>query len=125
MERLVVTDREAIETLVEDAADAVERGDWTAAASAFDEDFRYESARQDKPAFLAWARRTWEALGDSELSASAVEVSVSGERAAVRVRITTSILRGRPVTARIECVKRPEGWRIARLVEHDGGGFVR
>jgi hypothetical protein len=37
IERLIVTDREAIEAVVERGAAAVERGDWDAVAAMFDD----------------------------------------------------------------------------------------
>ena len=120
-----MTDREAIERLLDDAASAAGRGDWDAVGSAFADDFRSQSERQDKAAFLAGARATWRPFEGATLRVDLREVSVVGDVAAAQVRVTSSAFPGRPVDARIECTRAPDGWRISRLVEHALGSLAR
>jgi hypothetical protein len=124
VERLIVTDAEAIETLLEDAADAVARDDWDAASRAFDDDFRAQSPPRDREQFLAWARSAWTSFGRPAPTLRVRETSVSGDEAAVLVRVTVEGYPA-PIDARLECVRRPDGWRVARLVEWSFGGFAR
>jgi hypothetical protein len=124
VERLVVTDREAIEHLLERTAAAAGRGDWDGVAGALADAFRSQQTRQDKGPFLSWLRSAWESFGRPAPRVAVRETAVEGDTAASRVRVTVA---GFPVAidARIELVRTDDGWRIARLVEYATGGLAR
>jgi SnoaL-like protein len=124
VERLVVTDREAIEHLLERTAAAVERDDWDGVAGAFADDFRSQPTKQDKRGFLARAKSAWTTFGRPALRVRVREATIDGDAAACSVRVTAAGFTA-PIDARIELVRGDDGWRISRLVEHSMGSFAR
>jgi hypothetical protein len=123
VERLIVTDGEAIERLLANAASAVERGDFDAVASALSDDFRNQQDRQDARQFVTLVRSAWTSFGNPAPRIHVLDSTIQGDTAALRVRVVASGFP--PLQARIECVRSPDGWRIQRLVEYQVGSYVR
>jgi hypothetical protein len=124
IERLVVTDREAIEHLLERTAASIERGDWDGVSRSLSDDFRSQATKQDKEPFLAWVKSAWSTFGEPAPRVSVRETVVEGDTAASLVRVTVAGYPA-PIDARIECKRTEDGWRIARLVEYSMGSFAR
>ena len=124
VERLIVTDREAIETVVERGARAVERGDWDGVASIFD-DVEIEGAR-DKAQVVRMLRGYWETSGATSVSAEILDFQVSGDRASARVRARPGgrgFAYGEGV---VSWVRRPDGWKATGIANPQvGAGFGR
>lgn len=118
VERLVVTDREAVTDVVTRTADAVTRGAWDDVAGHLDETFAV--GRLDKAAFVAWARAQWNAAPVRSLSTSVDDVRVEGDRAAARVVATVSAF-GVRVPARVDLERRGSAWRIVGIEPEQTG----
>ena len=124
IERLIVTDREAIEAVVERGARAIERGDWDAVASIFDDE-ALEGGR-DRRELLRFVKSSWEATGAASLSAEVLDLAVSGDRASSRVRARPGgrgLAYGEGV---VSWVRREGGWRVTGISNAQvGSGFGR
>jgi hypothetical protein len=124
IERLIVTDREAIEAAVDRGARAVERGDWDAVASIFDDEIA-ESGR-DKKELVRFVKSSWEASGATSLSAEVLDLLVSGDRASSRVRARPGgrgLAYGEGV---VSWVRREDGWKATGISNPQvGAGFGR
>ena len=124
VERLIVTDREAIEAIVEGGARAVERGDWDAVAAIFDDEV-VEGARDERD-FVKQLRSYWQASGATSLSTEVLDLTVSGDRASARVRARPG---GRGFAygeGTVSWVRRPNGWKASGIANVEvGTGFGR
>ena len=125
IERLIVTDREAVTALLEGAARSLERGDDAGLRSAFADDFRSESPAKDRGAFVAWLLERWRETQASGVSVEVRECEVEGDVARVRARAVAAPYAAYPVEARLECVRTADGWRVARLVDWSFGSLAR
>ena len=124
IERLIVTDREAIEAAVDRGARAVERGDWEGVASIFD-DVEIEGAR-DKAQVVRMLRGYWETSGATSVSAEVLDLKVSGDRASARIRARPGgrgFAYGEGV---VSWVRREDGWKATGIANPQvGAGFGR
>lgn len=120
VERLVVTDREAVTDVVTRTADAVTRGAWDDVSGHLDETFTV--GRLDKAAFVTWARAQWNASPVRSLSTSVDDVRVEGDRAAARVVAKVSAF-GLRVPARVDLERRGSAWRIVGIEPEQTGAL--
>lgn len=119
LERLIVTDEEAVEALVEDAAKAVREGDFQALTALLALDFEAEGRERDEA--VAWIRtltRRWRPLG---VEAKVQKVEVEGDTAKAPTLVSMTVM-ARPVRflVEVDCKKTDRGWRIhaARLASY-------
>ena len=114
VERLVVTDREAIASLPEEARGAVSRGDATDARDALDDSFA--DGDRDADAFVAWVMGLRRQHAPRGIDLEVLEIAISGDVAAARVRVTSDVAvpygYRMAVEGRVQLVRRAEGWRI-------------
>ena len=124
VERLVVTDREAIESLVEGAAAAVNRDDWDAVATAFDEEIT--AGAKTKAALLAWIRDAALRVHPTSLSAHVLDLKIAGDRARARVHASGGSNTGPfGVSAEVDLARREDGWKITGISEAELGSPFR
>ena len=118
VERLVVTDAEAVERTLEDAAAAVTRGDWAAFTAAVVDDFADRG--QDKASFVAWAQDLWRRSQAKSVEVDVGDVRVEGDRAAARVVVRPGVpWAGVRVPGRVDLVRAGDGWRIESVAADD------
>ena len=124
IERLIVTDKEAIEAIVEAGARAVERGDWDAVAAIFDDEVVVGG--KDKRDAVKRLRAYWEASGATSLSTEVRDLVVSGDQASARIRAWPG---GRGLAygeGTVTWVRRPGGWKATGIANAQvGTGFRR
>lgn len=112
LDRMIVTDREAIETLVETATEAARAGDFEALAEALDDDYQGKGGSRDGALRLVkslWA--TWKPMNlDTDLG----EIEVDGDHAEAPMTVTGQVL-GRPLALKLRTTfrKRDKGWKLA------------
>jgi hypothetical protein len=118
VERLVVTDREAIEALIEGARTAVVRRDWPALESMLAED--YAERGLDRAGAIAWIQRLWQRSRLTALSVEVDDVRVEGDRAAARVTVSPTMGFGSAqFGGRVDLERREEGWRVTGMAPDD------
>ncbi|MFO0931361.1 MAG: hypothetical protein U1E39_01480 [Planctomycetota bacterium] len=122
VERLVVTDAEAVEAALERAAADASRGAWDAVADAFDD--TYLSGGRDKAAFLAWARAQWNRAALRAITVDVLDVRVEGDRAAARVEARLQPYAQR-VPGSVDLERRDGAWRIVRVAPDETVFFGR
>jgi hypothetical protein len=115
IERLVVTDREAVTTLIEAAAGAVANRDFVALKDALDEEYSAEGRDRDEAARYVEAqvvRHEPTAIG-----VNVRDVAVNGDVATARVGLNAraGVYRQR-IEVEVRLRRRPEGWRITSAV---------
>jgi hypothetical protein len=120
VDRLVVTDREAVIARVEGAFDAAKRGDWDAFAEALDDDARWDGRGKD--AAVARAKRLASMVSASTWRLTIDEVTVEGDRATVRGHVSLpgsggALGDGARADGLAELVERDGTWRIASVSE--------
>jgi hypothetical protein len=119
VDRLVVTDREAVRARVEAAFDAAKRGDWAAFADALDDDAEWGG--RGKEAAVARARRLAGSVPSNAWRLTIDEVTVDGGRATVRGRVSLAgggvLGQGFEAGGRATLVERDGAWRIASVSE--------
>jgi hypothetical protein len=124
IERLIVTDAEAIEAAVERGARAVERGDWDGVAAIFDDEV-IEGAK-DKAQIVRMLKGYWQASGATSLSTEVLDLRVSGDQASARVRARPGgrgFAYGEGV---VSWVRRESGWKAVGIADPQiGAGFGR
>ncbi len=119
LERLVVTDAEAVEALVERAADAVRDGDFEALAATLGAEFRVEGrAGEEAVAWIRKLRRNYRPLG---IEAEVGDVEVAGDRAVAPTVVSMTVL-ARPVRlgAAVHCRLIDGQWLITAAVLERG-----
>jgi ketosteroid isomerase-like protein len=119
VERVIVTDAEAVEALVQRAAEAVREGDFEALAATLGAGFTVEG-RTGKEA-LDWIRklrRNYRPLG---IDAEVGEVEVSEDRAVAPTVVSMTVM-ARPVHLRaaVHCRRAEDGWRITAAILEPG-----
>jgi len=118
IERLVVTDREAIEALIEGARAAVVRGDGPALESMLADD--YAERGLDRAGAIAWIQRLWRRSQLSALTVDVEDVRVEGDRAAARVTVSPTMgFGGTRFGGRVDLERRAAGWRITGIAPDD------
>lgn len=120
VQNLVVTDREALETLVVRMARAVDQGDIGALGEHVDDGFAGQA--MDKAELLARANATLQRWQVDEPRIGAVRPEVDGDAATVSFRVVCD-LRSDSATQyntmshwKLHCVRRPDGWRMDRII---------
>ncbi len=118
VERLVVTDREAIEALLERATSAVSRDDWDGLANALDEG--YTERGRDKQAFVAHVRDLKERHKPQGVGIEIGETSVDVDHAVTPVVVKPGApYIGIRIAGRVHFVRTGDGWRIAGVADID------
>lgn len=118
VERLVVTDREAVTALLEGAADAVSRGDWDALTGAIDES--YDEHGRDRAAFVAYVSGLARRYAPRGVGIEVGDPEVAGDRAAARVVVKPGApFVGVRIPGRVDLVRRTGGWRITGVTEDE------
>lgn len=112
IERLVVTDAEAIESMMEGAAEALDAGDFDRLGSFLHESFA--SQGQDRETVLAYIRRLHAGYRPTGLNARMEGVVVEGDGATGVGHVGMQVL-GRPhrVRLRMTFLRGPDGWQMA------------
>jgi hypothetical protein len=124
LERLVVTDREAIVALLEGAETSVVREDWDAVAGAIAED--YAERGLDRDGAVAWVRDLWRRSAMKSLTLDVDDLRVEGDRAAARVTVRPGLpFGGTRFGGRVDLERRPGGWRITGMAPDDTGFLPR
>jgi DNA-binding GntR family transcriptional regulator len=121
IERLIVTDAEAIEALAERAGRAVADRDWENLRGCLSEDFHYGSLDRDGTVTLV--RRLVERHDPKGIRVLMQHIEVHGDEAQAE-GIVVGRAYGRPARVVVSVdLRRVDGdWRIARV---EGGNFVR
>ena len=129
IERLIVTDQEAIESVLEDAAQDVVRGDDAAMTRRIVED--YDERGKDRAALVKWAHDIWQRSQMRSLHVEVVETKVSGDRAAARIVVRPgpsfagAPMGGLRLGGRIDLRRTHEGWRIEGVAPDDPSILAR
>jgi hypothetical protein len=124
VERLVVTDREAIESLLETSAAAVSRDDWAAFEATIDD--AYAARGRDKRAFVAFVRGLKERHKPAGVGIEIGDTAVAGDQAAAHVVVKPGApYVGLRVGGRVDVVRSPGGWRIVAVSEDEPGFLGR
>ncbi len=120
VERIVVTDREAVEEVLSDAAEAFDRGDLGALDRLLDPEFVHDrTPREEAVQRLAALAKRFETKGTT-VAVRSFDVEGDGARAEITVRVRTlGQVIGLSGTVRL--VRAAEGWRI-RAAERFGPG---
>lgn len=108
---LVVSDEEAIEALVDDAADAVRRADFAAFRALLADDFAGEGGDVDGA-----VRRAQRARGQAEgrFRAELLELEIDGDRARGPVKVSGAVFgNAGAVSLDVGFLRTGDGWRIA------------
>jgi len=119
MQKLVVTDREAIRTMVEAMAQAVQEGDVQALGEHFADDLTFESDR-GKQAVLQRARAVLQQYEIHNARVSGFRIEVNGDDAAVSFQAVADVRGGpeahykTPTRWDLKCRREPAGWRVYR-----------
>ena len=112
LDRWIVTDREAIETLVEKAAEAAREGDFRSLGEALDDDYAGKGGSRDGA--LRLVKSLWTTWKPMSLDADLGEIEVDGDRAEAPMTVTGQVL-GRPLALKLGTTyrKREGGWKLA------------
>jgi len=111
VERLIVTDAEAVEALVERAAEAVREGDFEALAATLAPGFTLEGrSREEAVDWIRTLRRRYQPRG---IEVEVEDVAVDGEAATATARAAANVM-ARPVRFRLtlDCGHVEGEWRI-------------
>jgi hypothetical protein len=112
VERLWVTDREAVEALVAEAEDAVRSGEFGRLLPLLDPGLAFEG--RDAEATVRYVESLWKRHRPLGLSAEVQACDVAGDEAEARVDVRTMVL-ARPVSVRLDLDLRrtPDGWVVS------------
>jgi hypothetical protein len=115
-ERLIQTDREALEALLQRAADAASLGDVRALARTLDEDYAAEGRNREQA--VAYARTLWDRYRPTGLRITQ-EIRDLGEDEAHAEALVSARVMGIPVRVPVALVYRRtgDGWRIHAAVQ--------
>ena len=124
IERWIVTDAEAIERVLEDAAQDVVRGDDGALTARIVED--YAERGKDRAGLVAWARDLWRRSGARTMELDVGDTKVDGDRAAARVVVRPGMpWAGARLGGRIDLRRTNDGWRIEGVAPDDAAYLPR
>ncbi len=122
IERLVVTDLEALETWSQDCADALNMENAEALTALLSEDFSYKRHNREGGVELALRERKQYKARAIEITLRQIEVN--GDVARAEARIFATISAGRiPLNARLEFERGPDGWVLLNAELTGAGGF--
>ncbi len=121
LERLIVTDAEAVEDVVVEATKAVDRGDFEAFGRLLSPTYRGEGGTRDGA--VARVRKAWRADGPRALASTVIGVQVDGDAARAQVNVRGFFL-GRLFLFRLDVgfVREADGWRVASAEVRDSAG---
>ena len=111
IERLWVTDLEALERWAQDAADAVNMGQREALEGLLAEDFTYGQQDRTQALDLAFGETSERKLGAVEVKLRKIEVQGDRAEADASIFATYQDLRGR-VRTRLVFTRGPDGWLL-------------
>ena len=118
VERLVVTDREAVTALLEDAAAAVSKNDWEKLSGALDDD--YAEHGRDRAAFVSYVAGLAKQYKPQGVGIEVAEPTIDGDHAAARVVVKPGApFIGVRIDGRVDLVRRRDGWRIVGVSESE------
>jgi len=131
MQKLVVTDREAIRAMVEAMANAVQQGDVAALADHFAEDLQFEKDR-DKEAVVQHAREILQRYEIHNARVSGFRIDVSEDDATATFQAMADVRNGSaemsyntPTRWDLKCRRESDGWRVYRAKYEIGLGGLR
>ena len=115
VERLVVTDAEAVEALVERAAESVREADFEALAATLDPEFTVEGRTGDEA--VAWIRKLQRNYRPLGIEVEIGEIEVHEDRAMAPTEVSMTVM-ARPLSFRaaVHCRKVDGAWRIASAI---------
>ena len=112
VERLIVTDAESIEALVEDAEEAGNARDWDALLGLLSPEFVYEG--RDREETVALVQRLVTRFDPQGVTFSISKLEIQGDRATARARINVRALgRVLPLASDVSFARTPDGWALA------------
>lgn len=115
IERLVVTDAEALEQLLRDAREAVTERAFERLRPLLSDDFEWQGLGPDDA--LARVARLTDRAKPTRLVVDWGEVIVAGDRANVRLRVQVWVHGGAyPGEAQLTFAREPQGWRVIQAV---------
>ena len=119
VERLIVTDAEAVDALVQRAAEAVREGDFEALAATLGAGFTVEGRTGEEA--LDWIRKLRRNFRPLGIEAEVGEVEVSEDRALAPTVVSMTVM-ARPVRLRaaVHCRRGEDGWRITAAILEPG-----
>jgi hypothetical protein len=115
VERLVVTDREAIRALVADTEAALSRADFEAFAGALHPDFA--GPEGDREQTVAFVRSLWSEYAPTGLSVDLGEIALGPDGEAEAKVVATAAVLARPVRAHVTMAFAKHGgaWKVVRV----------
>ena len=112
VERLVVTDREAIGDLVDRAAEAAMKGDFPAFAETLD--VEYQADGRDRSAMVEYIETRWRRYRPHGFDVQLGEIRLEGDEASAPIEVTVFVAgRPMPIPGEVHFVRRDDGWKIA------------
>ena len=122
VERLIVTDREAIENLAESLAEDIRAERWDELESRLHEEFRYQ--RMDRARTVEHVRGLVERTKATGVGVSLYEIEVTGEVATARGHVWGNVA-GRPVRVSIDAkLRRDEDAEHGWVLREVSGGYI-
>jgi len=126
IQKLVVTDREALRDMVRMMARAVEQGDVAALGERFDDEIIF-GTYAGKEAVMRHARLRLQQYDVNEVRVSGFQIKVDGDAATVAFQAVCDV-RGvqanpyyaTPTQWQLRCVRHPDGWKV-RYAEYELG----
>jgi hypothetical protein len=113
VERLIVTDEEALVAWAEAMSEAASTGDRDRARTLISEEFVYGTLDRDKALDLAWRARRNAAVGD--LTLSLVQIQIKGDEAhAEGIISAASMARRAELTTRMRFQRSDGGWLLVQ-----------
>jgi len=119
IERLIVTDKEAIQALGEDLAEAIQKQDYGRLEGSLDPDFEYRG--RDRTEALEYVRRRVRQYQPLNIKVEFLEIRVEDDTAKAAGNVSALVL-GRPWRGRIDAtlVRTDDGDWVLKSVEGDG-----
>jgi hypothetical protein len=114
IERIVVTDREAVTTVIEGAVGAVANRDFVALRDALDEEYSAEGRDRDEAArYVESQVRRYE---PSDVGVDVRDVAVNGDTATARAVLRARLVYRQRIDVEVRLRRRPDGWRVTSAV---------
>lgn len=115
VERLIVTDAEAVEALIERAAEAVRQGDFEALADTLEADFTVDGRTGEEA--LTWIRRLYRNFRPLGIEVEIGEIEVVDDRAMAPTVVSMTVM-ARPFrfAASVHCQRTDGDWRIVSAI---------